>query len=62
MCNCSGVCIVYVVVDNGKACYDAGGILHAVHRTQAQAEASLAGFDRSQFDIERHCLDHGEQY
>ena len=46
---------VYVVVDDSKACYDAGGIFVDVFATKEEADAYLAQygrFDRGDFGIE----------
>lgn len=46
---------VYVVLDNSKECYDAGGIYYGVFATRKDAEESLKNFskfDRTDFEIE----------
>ena len=45
---------VYIVLDNGKSCYDAGGIYCGVFGTREAAEAYLDRydkFDRQYFEI-----------
>jgi len=45
---------VYVVLDNSKACYDAGGIYCEVFRSHESAEDYLSNYsdsDRLDFDI-----------
>ena len=45
---------VYVVLDHGKACYDAGSIYCGVYLTRAAAEESISGYevgDRKAFEI-----------
>lgn len=46
---------VYVVLDDSKACYDAGGIFVDVFQTREEAEDYLSNFgryDQGDFDIE----------
>lgn len=46
--------IVYIVLDNSKACYDAGGLYVGVFATKEDAEGSISGYskiDQEDFDI-----------
>ena len=45
---------VFIVLDNSKDCYDAGGIYFGVYSTRQLAEDSVSGFDvvdKSSFEI-----------
>ena len=46
--------IIYIVLDNSKDCYDAGGVYDSAHMTREDAEERLSVFskyDRSSFEI-----------
>ena len=46
--------VIYIVLDNSKECYDAGGIYYGVFESREDAEEELAKFDRvdrSYFEI-----------
>ena len=50
---------VFIVLDDSKDCYDAGGIYFGVYNTKEEAEDSISGFDavdRSSFVIVEETL------
>lgn len=55
---------VYIVVNNGKACYDCSGVFEGVFRTREKAEQYLQKwnkYDRQYFDIEEHEIEDQQQ-
>jgi hypothetical protein len=52
---------VFVVLDDSKSSYDAGGIFHSVHATYAQAVADISNgrgsYDHDMFSIEEEEID-----
>lgn len=47
--------LVYIVLDNSKDCYDAGGVFHAVFSSKEDAEEEVLRFGKEyahNFEIE----------
>lgn len=50
---------VYIILDNSKDCYDAGGIYYGCYLTEEEAEKELSNFsawDRSDFEIMKESI------